>query len=60
MVTTARNLSVRYLEAPAAAKNMLVGKGKGMAAEAARVPEPHFSNIFRSPDTLLSPNLLFK
>ena len=44
------------MEAPAAAKNMLVGKGKGTAVEATRVPVPHFLNTFRSADTLPSPN----
>ena len=42
MATTTTNLPVGYSEAPAAAKNRLVGKGKGIAVEATRLPVPDF------------------
>src|SRR5580693_1978584 len=39
---------------------MLVGKGKGIAVEAASVPVPHFLKSFSRAETLPSPNLLFR
>src|SRR5665213_3731080 len=51
---------MRYCEAPAAAKTRLVGKGKGMAVEATKVPVPHFLNTARNPVNLARPNLLSK
>src|SRR5271169_1838886 len=58
IATTARYLPKRYSDAPAAAKTRLVGKGKGMAVEATKVPVPHFLNTPRNAATLACPNLL--
>src|SRR5580658_228581 len=53
-----RNFPRGKSDAPAAAKNMLVGVGMGMAVEAMRVPVPHLLKSFRNFDSLLFLNLL--
>jgi hypothetical protein len=40
------------------AKTGLVGKGKGMAVEATKVPVPHFLNISRNEEAFACANLL--